>query len=266
MNNLGGALGNVNPDDYNKLNKASAQNNYTVNTYDANPDYKKAYEAAIQQVQGNYQQQRNSLNEQTANLPNQYQQERNRISNQGYQTRQALDETNAQRGLYRSGQGRSDLASSYNNTNSAINENYSQQNQAAQQLSNRLNELNRGEVTDIARLQGQEGQDLRNYALQQAQLTGNLNGQQTIAGQNNALQQALAMAGLTGKYNGQDTLAAQAQAADIANQSWNRQLALLQALQNYNLGVGQITDTLPQISGFNYGDVLKQLLARLNTA
>lgn len=58
-------------------------------------------------------------------------------------------------------------------------------------------------------------------------------------------------------YNGQQTQAA-------SNQSYSNQLALLQALQNYNLGVGEVTDTLPQFKGYNYGDVLKQLLASLS--
>lgn len=49
----------------------------------------------------------------------------------------------------------------------------------------------------------------------------------------------------------------------FAQQDYANQLNMMNALLNYNLGVGQVTDTLPQMKGFNYGDTLKQLLAQL---
>ena len=174
-------------------------------------------------------------------MPYTYQQDRNKISNQGYQTRQALDETNAQRGLYRSGQGRSDWANSYNNTNSAINESYNNQQLAAQQLSNRLSELNAGEANAISALQGQEGQDLRNYDLQAAALTGLLNGNKTLAAT---------------QYD--RDYAAQQASQKIAQQSQN--LALLNALLGYAGTIGQTTGSMPTFRNFYPGDYLTTLL------
>lgn len=229
--------------------------NYTVQNYDATPDYKKQYEAAVGQVKNSYDQQRNSLNEQAANMPYTYQQDRNRLSNQGYQTRQALDEVSAQRGLYRSGQARTDLANARNNTNSAINESYNNQQQAAQQLSNRLNELNAGEATAISALQGQEGQAQRSYDLQQAALTGMLGGNPTLAKQQYDRDWQVQQAGLTGNFNGQKT---------VQQQSQN--LALLNALLGYAGTIGQNTGSMPTFNNFYPGDYLTTLLKGAYTA
>ena len=49
----------------------------------------------------------------------------------------------------------------------------------------------------------------------------------------------------------------------FGQQDYANQLNMMNALLNYNLGVGQVTDTLPQMKGFNYGDTLKALLAQL---
>jgi len=86
--------------------------------------------------------------------------------------------------------------------------------------------------------------------------------QQTLAGQNTALQQALAEAGLTGMYNGQQTLPAQQQA-------WQQQYAQNQANQGY-MGMllnllsdqAQYTGSWTMPSGFTYGDALNALLQR----
>ena len=204
------------------------------------PDYRKMYESALGTVQNQYQTQRDSLNQQQAAMPYQYQQQRNQVAGQAGQTGQALNEANAQRGLYNSGTARTDLARNYAARDTGINDINNQQSQAVQALRNQMNQLGSQEANAISGLQGQEGQDARNFALSEAGLTGNYNGQQTLAGQ---------------------------QVANQASQfGQSSQLALLQALQNYNLGVGQVSDTLPQFPGYNYGDVLKQLLARLGTA
>lgn len=196
------------------------------------PDYKKYYEAALGKVQNAYQTQRNTLQEQQSQLPYTYQTQRNQVANQYAQTSKALDETNAARGLYNSGTARTDLSRNLAARDTGINQLNYQQGLASQQLQNQLNTLGSQEATDIAALQGQEGLNERNYALQEASLTG--------------------------LYNGSPTLASQ-------SQTYNNRLALLQALQNYNLGVGQISDTLPQVSGYNYGDILKQLLSSLGS-
>lgn len=49
----------------------------------------------------------------------------------------------------------------------------------------------------------------------------------------------------------------------FAQQDYANRLNMMNALLNYNLGVGQVTDTLPQVQGFNYGDTLKGLLSQL---
>jgi hypothetical protein len=140
-----------------------------------------------------------------------------------------------------------------------------QQQQAATQLANRLAELRQGKATDLAALEGREGQDLRNFDLQLANLFGSYNGQQTLAGQSQALQNALAEAGVTGMYNGQQTLPAQQQA-------WQQQYYQNQANQEYmnmllNLinSQAQATGSWTMPSGFTYGDALKALLAKYPT-
>lgn len=272
-----------------------------------NPDYRKKYEAAMGMVKNQYQAARNGIQEQQSALPYQYQQQRTQVYDNANQTSKALDEVNAQRGLYRSGQATSDLSKNYATRDAGINSVNNRQQQAVERLTNQLNQLNASEATDIARLQGQEGQDLRNYNLQLGSLTGNIGGQQTIAAQQLAaqlaqqqqdnayrdqrfnyqqgldeagltgmyngqqtlqaqqiaLQNALAQAGLTGEYNGQQTLPAQQMAAQIQQWQQAQQLAQLESLMNYNLGVGQTTDDLPRIGGFNYGDAMNQLLKQI---
>lgn len=181
----------------------------SIDTSYNNDDISKLYQAALQNVRNTYQQQRNTLNEQQSSLPYQYQQQRNQVSNQAAQSARALNEAAAQRGLYNSGSARTELARNQATRDSSINNLNYQQQQATNQLTNRLNELNAAEATAITGLQGQEAQDARNYALQLANLTGTYNGQQTLAAQQLALQKALQEANLTGTYNGKDTLAAQ---------------------------------------------------------
>lgn len=220
------------------------------------PDYTQAYNAAQNKITDEYTKQRNALAQAQQALPLQYTSQKNDIYSQSAQTAKALDETNAQRGLYRSGYGASSVGRTYNTRDAGINALNLQQQQASDTLANRLAELNNQEATAKAALAGQEGQDLRNYNLAAAGLTGMLDGNQTLAAQQQARQNAYAEAGLTGTYNGNVT-------ADQANQTYQNQLALLQALQNYNLGVGQVTDTLPSFPKFTYGDTLADLLAQL---
>jgi len=230
------------------------------------PDFRKMYESALGTIKDTTQQNRDSLNQQISSLPYQYQQQRNQTAALGVQTARAMDETNAQRGIYNSGTARTDLARNSAATQTGINDINNQQNQAVQALRNQLNQLGSQEATAIAGIQGQEGQDARNYQLQMGQLMGNVNGTPTLAANQYQQNLGLQQAALTGQYNGAPTLAGQAQNADLKNQGYSNKLALLQALQNYNLGIGQVTDTLPQFEGYNYGDTLKQLLASLGTA
>lgn len=252
-------------------------------TYPA--DYGKQYEAALGLVKNQYQTQRDNLAEQQAALPYDYTKQKNATYNTAAQTNKALDELNAQRGLYRSGQARTDTARTYATRDAGINDWNQQQTLAAQKLANQLNQLNAQEATDIASLQGKQADTDRQYALSEAALTGTYNGQQTLAAKQLAQQLAASEAGLTGTYNGQQTLAAkqlaaseagltglyngqqtldaQNQAATIAYNQQQQKLAQLQALLNYNLGVGQVTDDLPRINNFTYGDAMTKLLKQI---
>jgi hypothetical protein len=129
-----------------------------------------------------------------------------------------------------------------------------EQQTSAQQWSNQYNsEQNQNQFANTlatSQAQAAENQAATEYDLQQQSLN------ETTAARQAA--NALTAGQLTGTYNGQTT-------ADQTNQTSSNQLALLQALQNYQLGIGQVTDTLPQISGYNYGDTLKALLAQLGT-
>lgn len=237
---------------------------YTTNTGnpDYNPDYKKQYDAARQLVEGRYQQAENKLQEDQSALQPAYQRERDSISQQAAQTGKQMENYYSNLGLGRSGSMVGARANIANAGQQGINNVNLQQRQAAQQLTNRLAELRQGRATDLAALEGREGQDLRSFDLQLANLFGMYNGQQTMAGQSNALQQALAEAGVTGMYNGQQTLPAQ-------EQHWKQQYYQNQANQNY---MGMLLDlinkqaehtgswTMP--SGFTYGDALNALLQR----
>jgi hypothetical protein len=81
---------------------------------------------------------------------------------------------------------------------------------------------------------------------------------------NNAQQQNQANqyteAGLTGNYNGSPTLASQQLSSATTQSQQDQALAQLQALLSYNLGVGGVTDSLPQPTDFTYGDAMTKLL------
>jgi len=179
--------------------------------------------------------------------------------NQSYNTSQrSIAEKLAAQGLLRGGQYGNQLTANEQNRNTALGGVESNAwNTALSQANTAANTA----LSERGLLQGQQ----YNAANQLASLLGQQQTNQiqrdTLSEQIAARQVAnqLAAGQLTGTYNG-------AQTADVANQNYQNALALLQALQNYNLGVGQVTDTLPQISGYNYGDVLKDLLTRLGAA
>ncbi len=192
-------------------------NSYTTtSTPGYNPDYKKQYDAARQLVEGRYQQAENKLQEDYSAQQPAYTQQKNYINQQAAQTGKQMENYYANQGLARSGSMVGARANINNAAQTGINNVNLQQQQSAQQLANRLAELRQGKATDLAALEGREGQDLRNFDLQLAQLFGNYQGQQTMEGQYEALRNALAEAGLTGVYNGQQTLAAQQQALQKA--------------------------------------------------
>jgi len=107
-------------------------------------------------------------------------------------------------------------------------------------------------------------------ALAVGELTGTYNGGQTLTAQelaNQIAQQAIANqyteAGLTGTLNGEQTMAGQLNQASVDEAKQAQLLAQLQALLSYNLGVGEVTDSLPTVSGFNYGDAMTAALRAL---
>ena len=200
--------------------------------------------------------------------------ETDRINTQANQSRSALQEYLANKGQ-RGGQATARLVGLQQGRNTDLanmNANYTSaaMSQAPTYANLSLNER--------AQIQGQQNTTANQLASLLGQrisadqagagLTGQYNGQSTLASQQLAAQiaqnnaaNAISAAGLTGQYNGQQTLAGQAQTSDIANQQFNQRLALQQALQNWILGKGQITDTFTDISGYNVGDALKKLLA-----
>ena len=238
-------------------------NSYTTtSTPGYNPDYKKQYDAARQLVEGRYQQAENKLQEDYSAQQPAYTQQKNYINQQAAQTGKQMDNYYSNLGLGRSGSmvgARTNIANTAQQGINAVNQ---QQQQAAQQLTNRLAELRQGRATDLAALEGREGQDLRNFDLSLAKLFGNYQGQQTMEGQYEALRNAIAEAGLTGTYNGQQTLPAQQQAwqqqyyQNQANQAYMSMLLNLINQQASHTGAW----TMP--SGFTYGDALKALLAK----
>jgi hypothetical protein len=258
---------------------------------DYNPDYKKQYDAARQLVEGRYQQAENKSQEEYSALQPAYQKERDAISQQAAQTGRQMENYYANRGLDRSGSMVGARANIANTGQQGINNINQQQQLARQQLTNRLAELRQGRATDLAALEGREGQDLRNFDLQLAQMLGNYGGQQTLAGQSTALQNALAEAGVTGMYQGKQTLPAQQQALQQAlaeagitgtykgqqtlpaqQQTWQQQYYQNQANQAY---MGMLLDlinaqaqqtgswTMPK--NFTYGDALNALLQKYKT-
>jgi hypothetical protein len=186
----------------------------------------------------------------------------------------------ADKGLSRSGANFDNLSTNNQNRNNALSE--SNANLTQQAVSNATNVANLG-LTEQNQIQNQKNtavsqlSDLlnqynntqqQNQANQytEAGLTGNYNGNSTLAAQQLANTTATTNAGLTGTYNGAQTLDAQNQAATIAYNQNQQKLAQLQALLSYNLGVGGITDSLPTNSDFTYGDSMTQLLKQLGLA
>lgn len=288
-----------------------ATNTTYVDPYEA---YQKKYDAAKQLVENTYQSQENALNEQQAALQPTYQADRNSAYSNAMQSQRQTAQQYADMGLSRSGSMNTASANINAAKDNAINTVNQNETLAAQQLANRLAELQSSKAQSLSELEGESATDLMNYDLQlgsltgtvggqqtiaaqqlaaqlaqqqadnayqqqyfnwqqqqaalansmsEAGLTGTYNGQQTVAAQQAALQNALNEASTTGTYNGQDTLAAQQLAATTSATQQAQQLAQLEALLNYNLGVGETTGALPTVSGFGYGDALVQLLQQL---
>lgn len=230
-----------------------------------NPDYKKQYDAARQLIEGNYQKAENQLQEQYSATQPSYQQQRDNISLQSAQSGRQMENYYANKGLDRSGSMVGARSNIYNARDYGLNQVNLQQQQSAQQLANRLAELRHSRATDLSALEGREGQDLRNFDLQLAQLMGKYQGQDTAQGKYQDLQRAIAEAQLTGMYQGQQTMPYQ-------QQQWEREYAQNQANQNYmNMLLNLIgtqashTGSWTMPSGFTYGDALNQLLQKYKT-
>ena len=206
----------------------------TTDPYDI---YQKKYDAAKQLVENEYQASANALNENQATLAPTYQADRNSAYTNAAQSQKAAAQNYADMGLSRSGSMNTTSANIDATRDNAVNMINTNETQAATALANRLAELNASKSQSLAGLEGQAGTDMLDYGLQAANLTGSLNGSPTLAAQ---------------------------QLAETIQQSQNSQaLAQLEALLNYNLGVGEITEALPVVNEFTYGDAMTKLLAQI---
>lgn len=196
-----------------------------------------AQAALRQSIQRNMGQYQNTIQ----NAPQQYQPLRDQASATGYKNLNSLREMLANNGQ-QGGVNRTDETAVNTETQNNINAlNLQQQNvintaqkaitdlqasgnlQEAQLVAQNASEKLRALIDESNRVQStgyQYSQDAIKNAMNEAQLTGTYNGQQTLAAQNAQNSQALNLAQLMGIYNGQPTLAAkdaqQQQALNLA--------------------------------------------------
>ena len=185
------------------------------------------------------------------NLEPVYQASANKI-NQNYDNSQNQGlQFMANKGLSRSGANMNQFQSNENNRNGALNESYA--NLTQQAVNNATNVANLG-LSEQSLINSQN-----NTAVNQLS--------DLLSQYSNAQQQAqtnqYTEAGLTGLLNGQQTLAGQGYADSISQSQQDQALAQLNALLSYNLGVGGVTDSLPQPTDFTYGDAMTKLLQQI---
>lgn len=223
----------VNPVNYDELkNKITSANAYT-------PQYQGA--STVSNITSDY----------LKNLEPVYQASANKI-NQNYDNSQNRGlQFMANKGLSRSGANMNQFQTNENNRNSALNESYA--NLTQQAVNNATNVANLG-LSEQNLINNQN-----NTAVNQLS--------DLLSQYSNAQQQAQANqfteAGLTGLYDGQQTLTGRQLAEQIGQSHQDQQLAQLQALLSYNLGVGGVTDSLPQPTNFTYGDAMTKLLRQI---
>jgi len=242
----------------------------TTATKSAEDIYNQKLEAAKQLVENEYQTSVNALNESQAATADTYQNDRNSAYNAAAQSQKTAAQNYADLGLSRSGSMNTVDANINANRDNAVNTINSNKTQAATALANRLAELNASRAQSLTGLESDYNEDLLNYNLEKSNLTGTLDGESTLAAQELAsrikqydTENALNEAQLTGLYNGTDTVAAQELAAQIESNKNEQALSQLEALLNYNLGVGELTEAVPVVDDFNYGDSLVELLKQL---
>ena len=147
------------------------------------------------------------------------------------------------------------LGSSGDYISAQVGQNTGQQQNANtinQDMSNKLQQLlaqkdsinNNASADDLALLQSIQSQMAqaqmnqsnsdRSYGLDLAGLTGNINGQQTLASRNADRGYGLDLAGLTGNIGGQQTLASQSLGLQAQNQGFNQNLQTNQYNQDVN--------------------------------
>jgi uncharacterized protein YaaQ len=213
-------------------------------------------------------------------------QQENRINQQYNTSKRSLQENLAATGGYRSGNTTNQMIGLEQARNQQLADANAGHTQTALSQALAYAQLPMQEAALTGQYNGQQTLVAQQLAQQAAQnefanqlaaagLTGQYGGQQTLSAQQLAAQLAAQEAALTGQYKGQQTLPAQQLAAQIAaltgeyngqqtldaiNQQKQQELAQLQALLSYNLGVGGVTDSLPQPTGFNYGDAMIKLL------
>lgn len=168
------------------------------------------------------------INLQMGQTTNEAQQNRNQADVVSAQNVQRLRELMASQGLNNSGENVTANVGLQNARQSALNNVNTQEQQAMDNFRQKIADINdpyqtQAIVNDIAAqrskaLYGAQ-QDAFNNGIAVAGLTGDYNGQRTLAGQGLDWNKTVDTANLTGKYNGQDTYQAKQDA--IQNQQWN---------------------------------------------
>jgi hypothetical protein len=165
------------------------------------------------------------LDQQRSELSPQYQGLRNQSDVVNNQNANRLREIMASQGLSGSGDNVSAQTSLMAARQNALNSLNTQEQQQRNDYDRRISDLNNpdNENALMANLRAEQAKSLlnqfntnRQFGLQEGQLMGNYNGQQTLASLNAARQNALGEGQLTGQYNGVPTLAAQNQAFNQA--------------------------------------------------
>lgn len=247
------------------LNMASQQQAQPTASSTGNDYINQQYQQALQAKAAALQKARdtaiNGYNAQIDALPSQYQPLRNQASLTGAQNSRAINETMAAQGNWRSGANQT--AQTANNASTANN--IASYNQAQQQAVDKLKQAIAQANTDyesgmagatadneaqrLAALLNQANAD-RGYNLQEAGLTGNLNGQSTLAAQQLAEQRSqdqfnngINTAQMTGYYNGQPTMAQKTM--DQNNSQWQQTFnhSINQDAFNNSVTTSQLTGT-----------------------
>lgn len=237
-----------------------------------------ALKKSIQQSMGQYQ-------DTITQAPQTYQPLRDQASAAGYQNLNSLKETLANNGQ-QGGVNRTETTAVNSATENNINKlNLQQQNvidaanksiadlqasgdiQGAQLVAQNATDKIKALIDESNRVSStgyQYSQDAIKNAMNEATLTGNYNGQQTLTAKNSALQNAFAEAGVTGTYNGTQTVASKQADASIANTNANTDTtrAQLAEITNPDSVTNQLARLNLDTAKLNYAALPDQLQSK----